>query len=104
MRSSSRGTDGGVVYEYDETAEEFHLRASHHMEGEVVEALQATPVRPGQGATGRAATMRDAGPTPGHSETSKSSLVLGSAPFLHGLGIDLFWRFHFSERAASWGR
>ncbi len=60
-------TDGGVVYEYDEATEEFHLRASHLMEAEVVEALQATPVRPGQGATGRAATMRDAGPTPGHS-------------------------------------
>ena len=51
-------TDGGVVYEYDEAAEAFHLRASHLMEAEVVEALQATPVRPGQGATGRAATMR----------------------------------------------
>jgi GAF domain-containing protein len=51
-------TDGGVVYEYDEAAEEFHLRASHLMEAEVVEALQVTPVRPGQGATGRAATMR----------------------------------------------
>src|SRR5262249_16378132 len=25
-------TDGGVVYEYDEAAEEFHLRASHLME------------------------------------------------------------------------
>src|SRR5262245_20652837 len=50
-------TDGGVVYEYDEAAEEFHLRASHLMEAEVVEALQATPVRPGQGATGRAAAM-----------------------------------------------
>jgi signal transduction histidine kinase len=51
-------TDGGVVYEYDAAAEEFHLRASHLMEAEVIEALQATPVRPGQGATGRAATMR----------------------------------------------
>jgi GAF domain-containing protein len=51
-------TDGGVVYEYDEAVEEFHLRASHLMEAEVIEALQATPVRPGQGATGRAATMR----------------------------------------------
>jgi two-component system, NtrC family, sensor kinase len=51
-------TDGGVIYEYDEAAEEFHLKASHLMEAEVVEALQATPVRPGQGATGRAATMR----------------------------------------------
>jgi GAF domain-containing protein len=52
-------TDGGVVYEYDEAAEEFHLRANHLMEAEVVEALRATPVRPGQGATGRAATMRE---------------------------------------------
>src|SRR5262249_54932093 len=52
-------TDGGVVYEYDEAAEAFHLRASHLMEAEVVEALQATPVRPGQGATGRAAAMRE---------------------------------------------
>src|SRR5262249_43694595 len=51
-------TDGGVVYEYDEAAEEFHLRASHLMEAEVIEALQATPVRLGQGATGRAATTR----------------------------------------------
>jgi GAF domain-containing protein len=51
-------TDGGVVYEYEEAAEEFHLRASHLMEAEVIEALKATPVRPGQGATGRAATMR----------------------------------------------
>src|SRR5215472_4534323 len=50
-------TDGGVVYEYDEAAEEFHLRAGHLMEAEVIEALRATPVRPGQGATGRAATM-----------------------------------------------
>ena len=52
-------TDGGVIYEYDDAAEEFHLRASHLMEAEVIEALRATPVRPGQGATGRAATMRE---------------------------------------------
>src|SRR5262249_15140869 len=51
-------TDGGVVYEYDEASEEFHLRPNHLMEAEVIEALQATPVRPGQGATRRAATMR----------------------------------------------
>jgi signal transduction histidine kinase/putative methionine-R-sulfoxide reductase with GAF domain len=51
-------TDGGVIYEYDEAAEEFHLRANHLMEAEVIAALQATPVRPGQGATGRSATMR----------------------------------------------
>jgi len=52
------GTNGGVIYEYNEATQEFVLRASHRMEKEVVEALQATPVRPGQGATGQAATVR----------------------------------------------
>ena len=51
-------SDAGVVYEYDEAAEEFYLKASHLMEADVVKALQATPVRPGQGATGRSATLR----------------------------------------------
>jgi signal transduction histidine kinase len=52
------GTSGGVIYEFDEAAQEFLLRASFRMEKEVVEALQATPVRLGEGATGRTATMR----------------------------------------------
>jgi GAF domain-containing protein/anti-sigma regulatory factor (Ser/Thr protein kinase) len=51
-------TDCGVIYEYDDTTEEFHLRASHQMESEVVEMLRAAPIHLGQGATGRAATMR----------------------------------------------
>ena len=51
-------TDGGVVYEYDEAKEEFHLKASHLMEAEIVEALKAAPVRLGQGATGQTATLR----------------------------------------------
>ena len=51
-------TNGGVIYEYDEAAQEFHLRASHRMEEEIVQALQTTPVRPGQGATGQMATVR----------------------------------------------
>ena len=52
------GTDGGVIYEYDEGREEFELRASHRMEEEVFEALKATPIRLGQGATGQAATIQ----------------------------------------------
>ncbi len=52
------GTDCGVIYEYDEAAKEFHLRASHRMEEEAVEAVRATPVRLGEGATGRAVIMR----------------------------------------------
>jgi GAF domain-containing protein len=47
------GTSGGVIYEYDEAAQEFHLRASDRMEKEVIEALQITPIRPGEGATGQ---------------------------------------------------
>jgi len=53
------GTDCGVIYEYDEAAKEFHLRASHRMEDEAVEAVRATPVRLGEGATGRAVIMRE---------------------------------------------
>jgi two-component system, NtrC family, sensor kinase len=52
------GTNSGVIYEYDEGAQEFRLRASHRMEEEIVQALQTTPVRPGQGATGQMATVR----------------------------------------------
>jgi signal transduction histidine kinase len=52
------GTSGGVIYEYDDGREEFNLRASHDMEEEVFEALKATPIRLGQGATGQAATIR----------------------------------------------
>jgi signal transduction histidine kinase len=52
------GTDCGVIYEYDEGRQEFHLRASHGMEQQVVEALRATPIRWDEGATGRAVTTR----------------------------------------------
>ena len=27
-----------------------------------------------------------------------------SGPFLHGLAIGLFWRFHFSGKSGSWVR
>jgi signal transduction histidine kinase len=52
------GTDCGIIYEYDEPTQEFHLRASYQMEQELVQAYQATPLRLGQGATGRAAETR----------------------------------------------
>ena len=52
------GTSGGVIYEFDEAVQEFHLRASFRMEGKIVQALQVTPIRPGQGATGQMATVR----------------------------------------------
>ena len=52
------GTDCGVIYEYDEAAQEFNLRASHRMENEAVEVLRAAPIRGGEGAAGRAAISR----------------------------------------------
>ena len=52
------GTDCGVIYEYNETNQEFHLRASHRMEAEVVEVLRNAPIHLGQGATGQAATTQ----------------------------------------------
>ncbi|HWP56938.1 MAG TPA: GAF domain-containing protein [Candidatus Acidoferrales bacterium] len=52
------GTYGGVVYEYDDAAQEFHLRASHHMEDELLAALQTAPIRLGEGAVGHAAATR----------------------------------------------
>src|SRR6185436_8713407 len=48
------GTSGGVVYEYDESTQEFQLRASHQTEEELVEVLRARPIRLGEGATGLA--------------------------------------------------
>jgi signal transduction histidine kinase/putative methionine-R-sulfoxide reductase with GAF domain len=51
-------TDCGIIYEYDEPTQEFHLRASYQMEEELVNAYRATPLRLGQGATGRAAETK----------------------------------------------
>jgi signal transduction histidine kinase len=49
------GTDGGAIYEYDEHSEEFLLRATDHMEDELINALRANPPRLGDGVVGRAA-------------------------------------------------
>ena len=51
-------TDCGIIYEFDEPTREFHLRASYQMEEELVNAYRATPLRLGEGATGRAAETR----------------------------------------------
>jgi signal transduction histidine kinase len=53
------GTDGGAIYEYDEQSEEFLLRATDHMEEELINALRANPPRLGDGVVGRAAASRE---------------------------------------------
>jgi signal transduction histidine kinase len=52
------GTDGGAIYEYDEQSEEFLLRATDHMEEELINALRANPPRLGDGVVGKAALSR----------------------------------------------
>jgi signal transduction histidine kinase len=79
------GANGGVVYEYDEAKEEFHLRASQRMEDEVVEALRVTPVRPGRGATGQAATVRAPVQVPNIVE-ERESTATSVRPILARLG------------------
>jgi signal transduction histidine kinase/putative methionine-R-sulfoxide reductase with GAF domain/CHASE3 domain sensor protein len=56
--SQLSGTHGGVIYEYDDATDKFHLRAAHRLEDELVEALRLQPLRLGEGATGQAAATR----------------------------------------------
>jgi GAF domain-containing protein len=53
------GAAGCSIYEYDEGAEQFELRATHNYDAEFVEALRAAPLRKGEGLMGRAAEMRE---------------------------------------------
>jgi signal transduction histidine kinase len=52
------GTGGGVIYEYDETSGQFHPRATYRVEDDLVELLEAAPLRLGEGAAGKAAATR----------------------------------------------
>jgi GAF domain-containing protein len=57
--SQLAGAAGCSIFEYDEAAEQFELRATHNYDVEFVEALRATPLRKGEGLMGRAAEMRE---------------------------------------------
>ena len=52
------GTDGGSIYEYDEAAEEFTLRATHNLADDYVEQRRGIRLRRGEGVTGRMALAR----------------------------------------------
>ena len=43
------GLDGGSIYEYDERAAEYHLRATENYSAEVVEVLRRAPIRRNEG-------------------------------------------------------
>ncbi len=51
--------NGGVIYEYDEVAHVFDLRASHSTEAEILQTLQGAPIPLGEGALGRAASTQE---------------------------------------------
>jgi GAF domain-containing protein/CheY-like chemotaxis protein len=53
------GTEACSVYEYDEQAEEFHLRTTNNVDEEVVAVARRTAVRRGQGILGRMAVTRE---------------------------------------------
>jgi signal transduction histidine kinase len=52
------GADGCSIYEYDDAAEEFRMRATHNFEPALVEAIRDMPLRRGEGVMGRAAELR----------------------------------------------
>ena len=53
--SQLAGTRTCTVYEYDEAAEEFHLRATHNVDERVLELTRVRPIRKGEGVAGRVA-------------------------------------------------
>jgi signal transduction histidine kinase len=57
--SQLAGAAGCSIYEYDESAGQFELRATHNDDTAFVEALRAVPLRKGEGLMGRAAEMRE---------------------------------------------
>jgi len=57
--SQLAGAAGCSIYEYDEAAEQFELRATHNYDAQFVEALRAAPLHKGEGLMGRAAEMRE---------------------------------------------
>ena len=53
------GADGASIIEYDEDTREFRMRAAHNYNPELVETYRATPIRMGEGLTGRAVERRE---------------------------------------------
>jgi signal transduction histidine kinase len=49
------GLDGGSIYEYDESREEFRLQAAENMTPDIADDIRKAPTRKGDGALGRTA-------------------------------------------------
>jgi signal transduction histidine kinase len=57
--SQLAGAAGCSIYEYDESSEQFHLRATHNLDAAFVEAIRGVPLRKGEGLMGRATEARE---------------------------------------------
>ncbi len=92
------GTDGGAIYEYDEPSEEFLLRATDHMEEELIAALRANPPRLGDGVVGRAALNREPVQIPDisqeHAYTPRMRALLVRFGFRASLAVPLLREDH----------
>jgi len=53
-------TEGGAIYEFDETTEEFQLSATHRMSEELIQAIRSTRIRLGETVVGQAGANREA--------------------------------------------
>src|SRR5262249_26317289 len=70
------GADGCTIFEYDEVAEQFHLRATRNLEPRLVELARGTPLRRGdQGILGRLPSERQAVQVPDITVGSYSSPI-----------------------------
>jgi signal transduction histidine kinase len=54
------GTESGAIYEFDETTEQFQLRATHRMSEELIQAIREAGVNLGETAVGWAGKNREA--------------------------------------------
>lgn len=88
------GASGGVIYEYDEAKREFHVRAAHRVEEELVEVIRAAPIRYGEGVTGQAAASRAPAPVAdileeGHLGATRVRSVLARLGYRSALAVPL---------------
>jgi len=56
--SQLAATEGGLIYEYDDVADQLRLRAVQNFEEELASALRARPLRKGEGVGGRVVETR----------------------------------------------
>ncbi len=92
----------GLIYEYDETKQEFHLRGSDHLDEELGEVIRAAPIRLGEGVAGKAAAIR----APCKLRTSWMSGRTTSRGFgrsLNGAGFGRCWQSRSSSSSGSSG-